>query len=195
MTSLEPCRRCGWICQTCHVKRRSERGRWGVLRDGNSWWEAQRILIWEGRQDGRGGCLIKHSITAAKVCLCVGVCFPGGLLVLRVFVHLFSLMKFRHRVEHRIWCYYSYSNNIISCVLQNYQMRFLFHLLTLAVCFQALFPFVFFSFFFHIDHTGLHLLVYTPLYLNLKAPFPPVHSYYKTLLYFPQYQGKFWLQK
>lgn len=38
-----------------------------------------------GRQDGRRGRLIKHGITAAKVCVnvCVymSVCLPGGLLV------------------------------------------------------------------------------------------------------------------
>lgn len=48
--------------------------KWGVLRDGNSWCEAQSILIWRGRQDGsKRGRLIKHGIKGVCVCVCVCV--------------------------------------------------------------------------------------------------------------------------
>lgn len=83
--------------------------KWGVLRDGNSWWEAQSILIWRGRQDGsKRGRLIKHGIKGVCVCMCLCVFLEDYWWViakkkLGVCVHVATTHLKTFCILHSIW--------------------------------------------------------------------------------------------
>lgn len=74
---LEPRRHWNLVCNPCHVKQRAGRRKMRGVKGRKQLVRIPEDINLRGRQDGRRGYLIKHGITAAKVCVCISVCLSS----------------------------------------------------------------------------------------------------------------------